>query len=181
MRSIDCYAMSLRTNCTHLGIQLQRTIFLSDFNQIQICSAGFRLVTNTKFHDIRPAGLRWYLHTDGPKTRLITWTCLCRSKYSILRSVSLYSCLSYPECKSHFFCRDVISACLVLSHLSTLSHKQEDFRKKMGHEIRPMWRKSFLADGRADTQTLTIAYRNFANVPETLITKQGVPETQNLK
>jgi len=51
-----------------------------------------------------------------------------------IMTACLYSCLSYPAGKSHLFLRRVIlssEACLILTHLSTLSHKQYDFRKNL--------------------------------------------------
>lgn len=48
-------------------------------------------------------------------------------------SVCLYSCPSYPECKSHLFC---VALCyylwcaLALRYFSTLNDKRQDFRKK---------------------------------------------------
>ena len=47
--------------------------------------------------------------------------------------VFLYSCHSYPACKSHLFCASLLSyvACLALPYFATLFYNQQDFRKNI--------------------------------------------------
>jgi hypothetical protein len=53
-------------------------------------------------------------------------------------NVCLYSCLTYPVCKSHLFCAALychLWLAWALPYFSALSHKQQDFRKKIEHNM----------------------------------------------
>ena len=56
-----------------------------------------------------------------------------------IMTVCLYSCLSCPACKLHFFLQNIILssvACLLLPYLSTLAHKLHDFRERKKFEYK---------------------------------------------
>jgi len=64
-------------------------------------------------------------------TELIKYEAICTN----IMSVRLYSCLSYPTCKSHLFCNSFYSrsrgVCLAVPDFPTLSHKRRGFRKNI--------------------------------------------------
>ena len=72
-------------------------------------------------------------YTKTLKCLRLTIVAVVGQKVSNIMSVCLYSCLSYPACKScllrRTYCLSPV-ACQALPHLSTLSHKRQDFRKK---------------------------------------------------
>jgi hypothetical protein len=166
--------MSLRTEHTWVFMSSARYFcpVLTKFG----FSRQIFVVTNTKFHGIRPAGLQWSCtqtgmmklrdafrnYANGPKTRLLTGMYLRRSKYWILWAWVYILAIVIPNVNAFFLRRSHLWPVWLYQNFPHYPIKRKIFRKKNYGKWNPSSTTKVAprgqTDGRACMKTLRVVF-----------------------